>query len=136
LTSTGLSIYGLSNDSPKANSNFKQKQNLPYPLLCDPKRTLIEAIGMKSAKGTQRGVFIINKAGKVLAKEPGGPAATVGVVENIVKEMGDGEANGVEKAENRVAAETAAEVADTAKTLDEGKAHTPLPSQAAHTFRD
>ena len=69
-----MSIYGLSNDSPKANTTFKEKQNLPYPLLCDPERTLIEAIGMKSAKGTQRGVFVTDKNGKILAVEPGGPS--------------------------------------------------------------
>ena len=72
LTSTGFSIYGLSSDSPKSNTTFKTKQNLPYPLLCDPALTLITAIGMKKApKGTTRGVFVVDKEGKVLAAEPG-----------------------------------------------------------------
>lgn len=85
LTSTGFAIYGLSDDSPKANTNFKEKQSLPYPLLCDESATLIQAIGLKKApKGTTRGVFVVDKSGKVLAAEPGGPAGTLGVVKKLV----------------------------------------------------
>jgi len=87
LTATGFAIYGLSRDSPKANSTFQTKQALPYPLLCDPKATLITAIGMKkSPAGTKRGVFVIDKSGKVLAAETGGPGATVDVVQKLVDE--------------------------------------------------
>ena len=86
LTATGFSIYGLSTDSPKSNTTFKTKQNLPYTLLCDPSATLIGAIGMKKApKGTARGVFVVNKEGTVLAVEAGGPGATVEVVRKLVK---------------------------------------------------
>lgn len=119
LTATGLAIYGLSTDSPKANTTFKTKQNLPYSLLCDPGATLIKAIGFKKApKGTQRGVFVVDKEGKVLAVEAGGPAATVEVVKGLVENMG-GDGEGEEKeVEDEKAAETAAEVADVAKGLD------------------
>ncbi|KAL1304832.1 hypothetical protein AAFC00_003759 [Neodothiora populina] len=100
LTATGLSIYGLSSDSPKANTTFKTKQSLPYPLLCDPSATLIAAIGLKkSPKGTQRGVFVVTKDGEVLAAEPGGPAPTVEAVKKVVAKMGgDKDANGLVKA--------------------------------------
>lgn len=132
MTTTGLAIYGLSTDSPKSNTTFKTKQNLPYPLLCDPAATLIQAIGFKKApKGTTRGVFVVNKGGKVLAAEAGGPAATVEVVRGIVEKMGGNpEAKGLEKAEERAVekegdevengkmASTAAEVADTAQRVD------------------
>lgn len=132
LTATGLAIYGLSTDSPKSNTTFKSKQNLPYPLLCDPSATLIQAIGFKKApKGTTRGVFVVDKAGKVLAVEAGGPAATVEVVKGIVEKMGgDADAAGLERAEERAVekegdevedgkiAETAAQVADTAQKVD------------------
>ena len=85
LTATGFSIYGLSTDSPKSNTTFKSKQNLPYTLLCDPSANLIAAIGMKKApKGTSRGVFVVHKSGKILAVEAGGPAATVEVVRKLV----------------------------------------------------
>lgn len=88
LTSTGFDIYGLSNNTPKSNTTFKTKQNLPYPLLCDPDRTLIAAIGLKKGDGkTTRGVFVVDKAGKVLLAEPGSPAGTVDAVKKLV---GDG----------------------------------------------
>ncbi|KAK2593898.1 thioredoxin peroxidase dot5 [Conoideocrella luteorostrata] len=88
LTADGLAIYGLSADSPKANTTFKEKQKLPYPLLCDPQATLIAAIGLKKQpKGTQRGVFVVDKKGKVLVAEPGGPAATVERVKALVEEL-------------------------------------------------
>lgn len=87
LTSTGLSIYGLSTDSPKANTTFKTKQNLPYPLLCDPNATLIGSLGLKkSPKGTVRGVFVVDKTGKVLVLGPGSPSGTVDAVEKVVRD--------------------------------------------------
>ncbi|KAF4460108.1 peroxiredoxin Q BCP [Fusarium albosuccineum] len=88
LTADGLAIHGLSTDSPKANTTFKEKQKLPYPLLCDPKATLIEAIGFKKApKGTTRGVFVIDKEGKVLVAEAGSPQGTVDKVKALVEEL-------------------------------------------------
>ncbi|KAF2965568.1 hypothetical protein GQX73_g8025 [Xylaria multiplex] len=64
LTKEGLLIYGLSTDSPKANTTFKTKQNLPYPLLCDPSATLIGAIGLQKVAQS--------------------PAGTVGAVKKLV----------------------------------------------------
>ncbi|KAL8813361.1 MAG: hypothetical protein Q9223_000726 [Gallowayella weberi] len=143
LTATGYSIFGLSSDSRKSNTTFKTKQNLPYTLLCDPSATLITAIGMRKApKGIVRGVFVVSKAGKVEAVEPGGPASTVEVVRGLVKGAGvsSGENvgktveaeevqkdDGSDKGETQDApkedtdgnqAEVAAEVADTAEKLD------------------
>jgi peroxiredoxin Q/BCP len=86
LTSTGLSIYGLSTDSPKANTTFRSKQKLPYPLLCDPEAKLIGPLGLKKTpKGTTRGVFAVDKAGKILLIEAGSPSGTVDAVKGIVK---------------------------------------------------
>lgn len=136
LTATGFSIYGLSTDSPKANTTFKEKQKLPYSLLCDPKATLISKIGLKkSPSGTQRGVFVVDKSGKVLAAQPGGPAATVEVVKKLVGSSGVGAdsekeevkpatngANGASEPEaskeDIAKANVAAEVANTAEKLD------------------
>lgn len=93
LTKTGLAIYGLSADSGKANTTFRTKHDLPYPLLCDPAATLIDAIGLKKTpKGTQRGVFVVDKGGKVLAAQAGSPDGTVEVVRGLVK--GEEGANG------------------------------------------
>jgi len=146
LTTTGLSIYGLSTDSPKANMSFKVKHKIPFTLLCDPNSSLIEALGFKKdPKGTTRGVFVIDKQAKVLAVEAGGPAATVEVVRKLVvsasedvgnvaegekveKEIEDdkhdpltaepeqGKAAGQKEDEKK--AGVAADVADTAEKLD------------------
>ncbi|AEO57067.1 hypothetical protein MYCTH_2314920 [Thermothelomyces thermophilus ATCC 42464] len=110
LTSaSGLAIYGLSTDSPKANTTFKTKQKLPYPLLCDPQASLIGALGLKKQpRGTTRAVFVVDKAGKVLALQPGGPEATVAVVKKLVEELPSGSASAA-PAEQKVKAEQVAE---------------------------
>ncbi|OTA96359.1 hypothetical protein M434DRAFT_67640 [Hypoxylon sp. CO27-5] len=120
LTKGGLAIYGLSSDSPKANTTFKTKQNLPYPLLCDPSATLIDAIGLKkSPKGITRGVFAVDKAGKVLIAEPGGPAATVEAVKKLVAES-DGDAK-EENTEEKPAEESGEEAKPTNGEASEEK---------------
>lgn len=47
---------------------------------------MIGALGFKKApKGITRGVFAVDKTGKVLLAEPGGPAATVDAVAKLVE---------------------------------------------------
>ena len=114
VTSTGFAVYGLSKDSTKANSNFKEKQNLQYPLLCDPSATLISAIGLKKEpSGTTRGVFVIDKAGKVLAAQPGSPGGTLDVVKKIIntKHASPTNPNGAD-AEDKKEAPPASDVAN------------------------
>ena len=75
LTGASLAIYGLSTDSPKSNTTFVTKQKLPYTLLCDPKASLIKAIGMHkggSGSGTSRGVVVVDKGGNVKVWFQGG----------------------------------------------------------------
>jgi len=128
LTATGFAIYGLSNDSPKSNTTFKEKKELPYPLICDQSATLIAAIGLKkSPSGTTRGVFVVDKSGKILVAEPGSPAGTVEAIKKLIgssataaapKETnGTSGVNGATK-EDVAKAEVAAQVADTAEKLD------------------
>lgn len=122
LTATGFSIFGLSSDSPKSNTTFKTKQNLPYALLCDPALSLIAAIGMKKApKGTTRGIFVVDKEGKVIAAEAGGPAATVDVVKKLVGSP----ANTSEDVGN------IAEGSKVEKEVEEGKTSAPEAEQPA-----
>lgn len=92
----------------------------------------------KAPKGTTRGVFVVDKAGKVLAAEPGGPAATVEVVKKLVGEKAaapaaetvaksdepateTAEANGSTN-EDVEKANVAADVADTAEKIDSNDA--------------
>jgi len=120
LTSTGLSIYGLSRDTPKSNTTFKTKQSLPYSLLCDVSSTLISSIGFKKGTSTTRGVFVISKEGEVLARVAGGPAATVDVVKGLVKDGEEVEEDkgGEDEDVDVERAEVAADVADTAAVID------------------
>ena len=76
---------------------------------------------MSVQKKTKRGVFVVDKQGKVLAAEQGGPQPTVDAVKRVVDGMGKNGAavakkmeEGVKNAEDKEAAETAAEVADAA----------------------
>ncbi|KAI3394739.1 hypothetical protein diail_2268 [Diaporthe ilicicola] len=119
LTAGGLAIYGLSRDSPKSNTTFKEKQKLPYPLLCDPNAGLIGAIGLKKApSGTQRGVFVVDKKGKVLLAEPGSPSGTVDAVKKLVESQSanGGAAEGKdEKEEKKDDEKTNGAVAEEAK---------------------
>ncbi|ROV89854.1 hypothetical protein VMCG_09521 [Cytospora schulzeri] len=121
LTAGGLAIYGLSRDSPKSNTAFKKKQKLPYPLLCDPKGSLIEAIGLKKApSSTQRGVFVIDKEGKVLLAEPGSPAGTAAAVKKLAEESKDEEPKDEEaKAEETKDGETKDEESKAEEAKDE-----------------
>jgi len=91
LTSGGLMIYGLSGDSPKSNTSFKTKQSLPYTLLCNPSYSLIGAIGLQqgTASKTKRGVFAVDKTGKVLLQMAGGPKPTVDAAQKLVNSLKD-----------------------------------------------
>jgi peroxiredoxin Q/BCP len=89
ITAAGLSVYGLSTDSPKSNTTFATKQSLPFPLLCDVSATLTGAIGMKKAvKSTARGVVVVDKGGKVHVWEQAGPQKTVDAVMAYVQKGG------------------------------------------------
>ena len=127
IVAAGFSVFGLSRDSPKANTTFKTKQNLPYSLLCDPAATLIGAIGMKKApSGTTRGVFVVNKEGKVLVAEAGGPAATLEAVKKVLP-------NDVvkETAETEKVDDTAEGSKEEAK-VEEGKPDTEMAEPTAN----
>jgi len=129
LSATGFSIYGLSTDSPKANTTFKEKQKLPYPLLCDPSASLIAAIGLKKApKGTIRGVFVVDKDGKVLAAQPGSPAGTVEVVRKLVGASGSVSAPAADEDIGNIAEGSKVE-----KEIEEGKTNAQEVDQVATT---
>lgn len=94
---------------------------MPYDLLCDPKATLIEAIGLKkSPSGTQRGLFIVNKEGKVLAAEPGSPAGTHAAAKKLLEAQSE-----VAKEEKEEGKE------EDVKEADEDKAAEKLDTDAA-----
>ena len=66
-------IFGVSVDSPESHQKFIKKYSLPFPLLSDPDRKLVEAYGVwvkksmygKKYMGAERSTFVIDGAGRI-----------------------------------------------------------------------
>lgn len=73
LKDQGYELFGVSADSQKRQSNFKEKYNFPFPLLADEDHTVIETFGVWGPKkfmgreydGIHRKTFVINENGIV-----------------------------------------------------------------------
>ena len=65
LQTAGYEVVGVSKDSASSHIKFKEKHELPFPLIADVDRTLMEAMGAWGEKtmGTIRTTFIINEEG-------------------------------------------------------------------------
>ena len=69
----GVEILGVSPDTPKSHTKFKQKFNLPFPLLADTDKEVVNAYGVWGKKklfgreydGVLRTTYIIDGEGKV-----------------------------------------------------------------------
>jgi len=69
----GVAVLGISKDTSKAQATFKQNQRLPYTLLCDVDKKVVEAYGVwkeknmygKKVMGVERTTFIIDENGKI-----------------------------------------------------------------------
>ena len=74
LQSQGFELLGVSADSEKRQTNFRNKYNFPFPLLADEDHTVINAFGVWGAKkfmgrkydGIHRKTFVINEEGVVV----------------------------------------------------------------------
>ena len=72
--SGGYKILGVSADSAKRQQNFIDKNNLPFDLLADEDKTVINAFGVWGPKkfmgreydGIHRTTFIIDEEGKII----------------------------------------------------------------------
>ncbi len=68
---SGYQLLGVSADNAKRQQNFKEKNNLPFPLIADTERQVIEAFGVWGPKkfmgrtfdGIHRTTFIIDENG-------------------------------------------------------------------------
>ncbi|KJD36033.1 thiol peroxidase [Tamlana sedimentorum] len=73
LQEAGYELLGVSADSEKRQSNFKNKYEFPFPLLADEDKTVINAFGVWGLKkfmgreydGIHRKTFLINEDGIV-----------------------------------------------------------------------
>lgn len=66
-------LLGVSADNPKAQGNFKNKYEFPFPLIADEDKTVIQSFGVwgpkkfmgKEYDGIHRTTFIIDENGKI-----------------------------------------------------------------------
>ena len=73
LRKAGYEVIGVSIDSVKSHQRFKEKNSLPFPLISDSDKKLVEAFGVWGEKkmagrtymGTYRTTFIIDEDGVV-----------------------------------------------------------------------
>ena len=73
LQGAGYEVVGVSKDSATSHRNFKEKHSLPFPLIADVDKALIEAMGVwgekmmcgKKSMGTIRTTFIISEDGTI-----------------------------------------------------------------------
>ncbi|GGE29826.1 thioredoxin-dependent thiol peroxidase [Psychroflexus planctonicus] len=71
--SEGYEILGVSADSPKKQQNFRNKYELPFPLIADESKEVINAFEVwgpkkfmgKEYDGIHRTTFVINEDGKI-----------------------------------------------------------------------
>jgi len=88
FTSLNFDVYCLSADAPTAQSKWQTKKELPYPLISDPKRILITALGAGEGGKTKRSHFIFEKGGKLVSKKlPVTPADSPKLALEFVKSL-------------------------------------------------
>lgn len=71
LIARGYQVFGVSKDSQASHIKFKEKYNLPFPLLSDPTTQMLQAFGAwgekklygKVSMGTLRKTFIFDENG-------------------------------------------------------------------------
>ena len=74
LAAKGIVVLGVSVDDEKSHKKFIAKHNLPFTLLADTDKQIVEAYGVwgeknmygKTYMGTNRKTFIIDEEGKIL----------------------------------------------------------------------
>jgi len=67
----GYQVFGVSKDSQASHIRFKEKYDLPFPLLSDPTTEMLQAFGAwgekklygKTSMGTLRKTFVFNEEG-------------------------------------------------------------------------
>jgi len=73
LIATGATVFGVSIDPPASHAAFIAKHALPFPLISDEKREIVNAYGVwieknlygKKSMGTERSTFVIGPNGRI-----------------------------------------------------------------------
>jgi len=96
IKASGAHLFGVSIDTVKTHENFIVKFDLPFPLLTDPEKAIVEAYGVwveksmygKKYMGTERTTFVIDSKGKIAAIFPKvKPAEHADLVLKALKEL-------------------------------------------------
>jgi len=74
LLDLGVEVLGISNDDPKKQKKFEDKNSLNFPLLCDENHSVSESYGVWGEKklygkvymGLIRSSFLIDENGKIM----------------------------------------------------------------------
>ncbi|RXW15598.1 hypothetical protein EST38_g10257 [Candolleomyces aberdarensis] len=69
FSSLNFDVYCLGADTSTAQAKWQTKKELPYPLISDPKRSLIAALGAAEGGKTKRSHFVFAKGGKLVDKK-------------------------------------------------------------------
>jgi peroxiredoxin Q/BCP len=78
FTRLGIEVLGVSTDSEKSHRAFAEKYKLPFALLADTDRKIVEAYGVwgeknlygKKYMGIQRATFLVDETGRIAAVFP------------------------------------------------------------------
>ncbi len=73
LKGAGAAVLGISPDSAKSHAKFAEKHALPYPLVADPEKKIVQAYGVWGEKslygrkymGVARTTFVIDAKGRI-----------------------------------------------------------------------
>lgn len=91
-------IFGVSIDSPESHRRFIDKYELPFPLLSDPEKEIVNAYGVwveksmygKKYMGAERSTFVIDSDGRIAAIfRKVKPAEHVDLVCDALKKLAD-----------------------------------------------
>ncbi len=74
LTSKGFEVIGVSTDDEKSHKKFEAKFELPFTLIADTEKEIVEKYGVwveksmygKNYMGTDRKTFLIDESGKII----------------------------------------------------------------------
>lgn len=69
LTDRGVTVFGVSNDGPEAQKKFQQKFNLPFTLLADEDKKVIDAFGVPAKRGPAARQAFLMREGKVIWRD-------------------------------------------------------------------
>ena len=69
LTDRGVTVIGVSNDGPEAQKKFQQKFNLPFTLLADADKKVIDGFGVPAKLGPAARQAFLMREGKVVWRD-------------------------------------------------------------------